>query len=45
MTLVTPRIVNGVSYVTRINHEILFSWQVQYLVSLDNDSCYSAHCK
>ena len=22
-----------------------FSWQAQYLVSLDNDTCYSAHCK
>ena len=45
MTLVAPRIVNSVSCVTRINHEIHFSWQVQYLVSLDNDICYSAHCK
>ena len=41
----TPRIVNSVSCVTRINHEIHFSWQAQYLVSLDNDICYSAHCK
>ena len=32
MTLVAPRIVNSVSCVTRINHEILFSWQAQYLV-------------
>ena len=47
MTLVAPRIVNSVSCVTRINHEIHFSWQAQYLVSLDNDTChcYSAHCK
>ena len=22
-----------------------FSWQAQYLVSLDNDTCCSAHCK
>ena len=22
-----------------------FSWQVQYLVSLDTDTCSSAHCK
>ena len=22
-----------------------FAWQAQYLVSLDNDTCYSAHCK
>ena len=42
---VAPRIVNSVSCVTRINHEIHFSWQAQYLVSLDNDTCYSAHCK
>ena len=34
MTLVTPRIVNNVSFVSRINHEIHFSWQAQYLVKL-----------
>ena len=45
MTLAPPRIVNSVSCVTRINHEINFSWQAQYLVSLDNDTCCSAHCK
>ena len=45
MTVVTPRIVNSVSCVTRINHEIHFSWQAQYLVSLDNDTCCSAYCK
>ena len=45
MTLVSPRIVNSVSCVTRMNHEIRFSWQAQYLVSLDNDTCCSAHCK
>ena len=39
------RIVNSVSCVTRVNHEIHFSWQAQYLVSLDNDTCCSAHCK
>ena len=44
-SLVAPRIVNSVSCVRRINHEIHFSWQAQYLVSLDNDTCYSAHCK
>ena len=33
MTRVAPRIVNSVSCVTRINHEIHFSWQAQYLVS------------
>ena len=40
-----PRIGNDVSYVTKINHESHFSWQAQYLVSLDNDTCCSAHCK
>ena len=29
--MLAPRIVN-VSYVTRINHEIHFAWQAQYLV-------------
>ena len=33
MTLLAPRIGNDVSYVTRINHEIHFAWQVQYLVN------------
>ena len=32
MTHVAPRIVNNVSFVSRINHEIHFSWQAQYLV-------------
>ena len=45
MTLVAPRNVNSVSCVTRINHEIHFSWQAQYLVSLDDDACCSAHCR
>ena len=45
MTLVAPRIVNDVSYVTPINHEIHFAWQVQYLVQLEGDSCCSAQCK
>ena len=31
---VAPRIVNDVSYVMRINHEIHFAWQAQYLVPL-----------
>ena len=42
---VAPRIVNDVSYVTRINHEIRFAWPAQYLVRLEDDSCCSAHCK
>ena len=45
MTHVALRIVNNVSCVTRINHEIHFSWQAQYLVRLGNDTCCSAHCK
>ena len=45
VTHVAPRIVNNVSFVSRINHEIHFAWQAQYLVSLDNDTCCSAHCK
>ena len=35
MTVVTPRIVNSVSCVTRTNHEIHFAWQAQYLVMLN----------
>ena len=31
---VAPRIVNDLSYVRRINHEIHFAWQLQYLVKL-----------
>ena len=34
MTPVAPRIVNSVSYLTRINDECDFSWQGQYLVRL-----------
>ena len=45
MIPVAPRIVNDVSSVMRINHEIHFAWQAQYLVKLDCDSCCSAHCK
>ena len=44
MTLVAPRIVNDLSYVMRINNEIHFAWQAQYLVKLEDDSCCSAHC-
>ena len=35
MTLLALRIGNDVSYETRINHEIHFAWQAQYLVKLD----------
>ena len=44
MILVAPRIVNDVSYVTRINDETL-TWQAQHLVRLEGDACCSAHCK
>ena len=33
--MLAPRIVNDVSYATRINHEIHFAWQAQYLVKLE----------
>ena len=42
---VAPRIVNDVSYVMRINHEIHFAWQAQYLVRLEGDACCSAQWK
>ena len=45
MTPVAPRNVNDVSYVTGINHENHLSWQVQYLMRLDNDTCCPRHCK
>ena len=38
---VAPRIVNDVSYERRINHEIHFAWQAQYLVRLEGDACCS----
>ena len=38
MTFVAPR----VSYVTRINHEIHFAWQAQYLVKLECDFSWQA---
>ena len=44
MTAVAPRIVNSVSCAKRIDHERHFSWQAQYLVKLEDDSCCSAHC-
>ena len=45
MLPVVPRSVNSVACVMRINHEIHFAWQAQYLVKLEDDSCCSAHCK
>ena len=44
MALVAPRILNDVSYVRRINHEIHFAWQAQFFVKLEGDSCCSALC-
>ena len=41
--VLAPRIVNDVSHVTRINHQIHFSWQAQYLVELEADFCCIAH--
>ena len=43
--LVAPRIVNNVSYVTRIDDASHFAWQTQHLVMLEDEICYSAHCK
>ena len=43
--MLAPRIVNDVSYVTRINDEIHFAWQAQYLVRLEGDIACSAHWK
>ena len=45
VTYVAPRIVNSVSCVKRIQHEIHFSWQAKYLVRLEDDTSCSAHCK
>ena len=35
MPSVVPRIVNNVSYVTRISHDTHFAWQAQYSVMLE----------
>ena len=49
MTLVTPRIVNNVSCVKRINDECYFSWQAQYLVKckchFSRQAQYLVKCK
>ena len=45
LTVLAPRIVNDVSCVTRINHEIHFAWQAQYLLRLEVDFACSAHWK
>ena len=41
MLPVVPRIVNSVSCVKRIQHEIHFSWEAQYLVRLEGVACRS----
>ena len=45
MTHVAPRIVNNVSFVSRIKLEVHFVWHAQYLLKLEADSCCFAHCK
>ena len=40
---VAPRNVNEVSNVSRINHESHFTWQAQYLVRLEDESCCSTY--
>ena len=45
MLTVAPRIVNNVSYVMWIHHDMHFAWQPQYLVRLEAVDCCSAHCK
>ena len=42
---VGPRIVNDVSYVSGINHDVHFAWQAQYLVKLGAVDCCSTQCK
>ena len=42
LTLLAPRILNDVSYVTRINHEMHFAWQAQYLLKLECDFSWQA---
>ena len=45
MTLLALLIVNDVSYVRRINHEMHFAWQAQYFVKVEAAFGCSAHCK
>ena len=42
---VAPRIVNDVSSVMWLNHDIHYAWQEQHLVRLEVDACCSVHCK
>ena len=45
VTLLALRIGNDVSYEARINHEIHFAWQAQYLVRFEVDFGCSAYWK
>ena len=45
MLPVAPRIVNDVSSVMWLKHDIHFAWQAQYLVRLEVDASCSPHCK
>ena len=45
MLPVASRIVNDVSSVMWLNHDIHFAWQAQYSVRLEGAACCSAHCK
>ena len=45
MSAVAPRIVNDVSYVSKINHACHFPWQGHYLVRLEGECCCSTHGK
>ena len=44
MIPVAPRTVTDGSCEMRINHEIHFAWQAQYLVKLEGDFSCSVHC-
>ena len=45
MLPVALRIVNDVSSVMWLNHDIHYAWQAQSLVRLEGVACCSAHCK
>ena len=40
--MLAPLILNAVSYVTRINHEMHFAWQAQYLLKLEGHFSWQA---
>ena len=46
VSLLVPYIVTDVLYMMRVNYDIYFAWQAQYLmVKLEGDSCFSAYSK